>query len=115
MSSTLIDFLLRERVLTVTVLASIITFQFITVFKINITDPLLELAFPDTYFDFLKIKIRDGVEMPKPPPRQIVIDFGALLKALIGWLIMIYLIYLLYKYSRLQESPGGNHQGAAIM
>lgn len=114
MSYNLTDFLLRERVLTITVFTSIITFQFISTFKINIMDPLLEYLLPEKYFEYLRITIREGPEMQKMPQRPLVIDFGQLLREFFKWLFMIYLLYNLYKYSNIQDSKMGN-PGVAIV
>ncbi len=64
-SPSVLDFIVKERILTITVLCSIVTFQFISTFKSNMFDPLLELVLPDHLFDYLNVTIRDGVEMNK--------------------------------------------------
>jgi large-conductance mechanosensitive channel len=111
---SLLDFILRERILAITVVCSIITFQFISVFKINIVDPFLELLFPDYVFDYLNITIREGIEQQKIDQKKLVIDFGQIFKAFISWFFMIGILYIIYKYTRVQDIHSGN-PGVAIM
>ena len=113
-NETLLDFIIRERILAITVVCSIITFQFISTFKINIVDPILELLFPDYLFDYLNITIRDGVEIQKIDQKKLIVDFGQIFKAFISWFFMIGLLFILYRYTRLQDIHSGN-PGVAIM
>jgi len=112
--SNIIDFILRERILAITVICSIVTFQFISTFKGNITDPLLDFMLPDHLFSFLNLKIRDGYSIPKPDQKEIIIDLGQLLKEFIKWICVIAILFILVKYTRLQDIISGN-PGVAIM
>lgn len=113
-TSTVLDFIVKERILAITVLCSIVTFQFISIFKSNMFDPWLELILPDYLFDYLNITIRDGVEMNKIDQKKLVLDFGQVFKGFITWIFMISVLYILYKYTSLQDNPFGN-PGVAIM
>jgi large-conductance mechanosensitive channel len=109
----LLSFILSERLLTITVLGSIFTFQFISAFKFCIVDPLLDFVIPPESFGFLNVVIREGVPM-YTEPRQISLDFGNFFKALITYIFLISILFMLAKFTRFPSS-GGNTSGAAIM
>ncbi len=111
---SLLSFILSERLLTITVLGSIFTFQFISSLKMTIIDPLLDFIFPVESFNFLNIKIRDGVEYPQEP-KKLSLDFGTFFKSLITYTLVIFILYTLAKYTRFPDDPQGNIRGAAIM
>ncbi len=112
--NNLLNFILAERILSITVICSIITFQFISTFKINIVDPLLEFVLSDEKFNFLNLTIRDGQEMPKIENRKLVLDFGQVFKELVKWVFIITILFLLAKYVKIQDNPFGNITGSAI-
>jgi large-conductance mechanosensitive channel len=112
--SSVLSFILSERLLSITVICSIITFQFISTFKINIIDPLTEFLLAEEKFSFLNITIREGVEIPKYEPKKLVLDFGQVFREFIKWIIVITIMFLLAKYTKIQDDVQGN-PGAAIM
>jgi len=112
--NSILSFILSERLLSITVICSIITFQFISTFKINVIDPLLDFVLSDEKFNFLNFTIRDGVDIQKPEPRKLVIDFGQVFKEFVKWIFVIALLFLLAKYTRIQDEIGGN-PGVAIL
>ncbi len=112
-SESLFDFIQRERILAITVVCSIVTFQFISSFKNNLVDPFLEIMFPDYLFDYLNITLRDGIDMQKID-KKLVIDFGMTFKSFISWIFMIGCLYILYRYTRLPDINKGN-PGVAVM
>lgn len=111
----LISFILSEKILTITVICSIITFQFISSFKNNITDPIINFMLPEEYFSYLHLVLRDGVEVPKPTPKKLVLDFGQVLRDLVLWMVLIGLVLLMAAYIRFQDTPQGNVMGAAVL
>jgi large-conductance mechanosensitive channel len=112
--SSLLDFVLRERLVTLTVICSIVTMQFISTFKVNLFDPLLDFAIPEEKIDFLNVTIRDGVAIDKYDTKKITLDFGQVLKEFVKWLFVIFLIYMLYIYTSLPDIPTGN-PGVAVI
>lgn len=118
-SENVIQFLLNERLLTIAVLGSVVTFQFISTFKINIIDPLLDFALPSDKFNFMNIVLRDGEEpIVYSPDRKLSLGIGIFLKEFIKWMVAILIIYLLAKYTRFPRifgPMGGNYTGAAVM
>ena len=116
-SENVIQFLLNEKLLTIAVLGSVVTFQFISTFKVNIIDPLLDFALPSDKFSFMNIVLRDGEE-PIAFDRKISLGVGIFLKEFIKWMIAVLIIYFLAKYTRFPRVIGptrGNYTGAAIM
>ena len=109
-----IRFLLSEKLLTIAVIGSVITFQFISTFKTSLIDPLLDFALPQEKFQFMDVTLRDGTEiMPTNP--KITMNFGVFLREFLKWTFGIVILYLIAKYSRFPDTPGGNVTGAAIM
>lgn len=116
-SENVVQFLLNERLLTIAVLGSVVTFQFISTFKINIIDPLLDFALPSDKFNFMNIVLKDGEEQVMFE-RKISLGIGVFLKEFIKWIVAILMIYLLAKYTRFPRILGttrGNYTGAAVM
>jgi large-conductance mechanosensitive channel len=111
---TLLSFILSERLLTITVLGSIFTFQFIGSIKQYIINPLLDFVLPEENFSFMNLVIRDGISFPKPEPKKLVIDFGSFFKEFVIWIFMITILFLMAKYTRFPTDLGGN-PGVAIM
>lgn len=112
--SSLIRLILAEKWLTITVIGSVITFQFISTFKTNIVDPLLEYLFPDEKFRFMDITIKDGVEI-EPPNPKLTVKFGEMVKEAIKWIVVIFILYMISKFTEFPDTRGGNKTGAAIM
>lgn len=109
-----LSFILSERLLTITVLGSIFTFQFIASLKSFIIDPVLNFILPEENFDFMNLVIRDGIEIPRAEPQKLIVDFGSFFKEFIKWVVMITILFLLAKYTRFPDDIGGN-PGVAIM
>lgn len=111
----LVTFVLSENLLTIAVLGSIFTFHFISAFKMYLIDPLMDYILPQDIFGFLNVKLRDGIEFPQEQ-KKLTIEFGSFFKALITYIFLIGLIFVLSKYFRfLPDSKCGNVHGAAIM
>lgn len=114
---TLLDFIYNERLLTITVICSILTFQVINVFKTYVTDPLFDFIFPHKYFDFMKINLKNisqNIEPMSVYDKNIDIDLGLFLREFIKYLIMLYIFYILSVYTKLPNETSGN-PGVAIM
>lgn len=118
--NNVIRYILAEKWLTVTVIGSVFTFQFVSAFKNYILDPLLDFLLPKNKFKFMEVTLRDGIEMSPPNPK-IVLGFGNWIIEFIKWGIMMTGLYLLAKYTNFPElknkngSLVGNYSGAAIM
>ena len=111
---SVLSFILSERLLTITVLGSIFTFQFIASIKMYIIAPLLDFVLPEENFSFMNLTIRDGVSFPKAEPKKLVIDFGSFFKEFVIWVFMITILFLLAKYTRFPDELAGN-PGVSIM
>ncbi len=112
---SLLDFVLRERLLTLTVICSIFTMSFISTFKVNIFDPLIDFAIPEEKIDFLNLTIRDGVHQERYETKKITLDFGQVLKEFIRYIFVLFLVYLLYLYTSMPDIKEGNFIGAAAL
>ena len=88
--SSLIRLILSEKWLTITVIGSVLTFQFISAFKVNIIDPLLEYIFPNDKFNFMDITIKDGVEL-QPQNIKLVVRFGDMIREGIKWIVVLFI------------------------
>lgn len=112
--ANVIRYLLHEKWLTVTVIGSVFTFQFISAFKAFIIDPLLDFLLPNEKFRFMNVTIRDGEET-MPANNKIVIGFGSYTVEFVKWGVLMIGLYLLAKYTDFPETTQGNVGGAAIM
>ena len=109
-----IRLILSEKWLTITVIGSVITFQFISSFKTDLVDPLLDFALPYEKFEFMDITIKDGEDiLPRNP--KLTLRIGDFFKEFIKWGFVIVLLFLIGKYTSFPETLGGNRTGAAIM
>lgn len=106
-------FILRERFITITAIGSIFTFAFINSLKSDIIDPLLQFTLSDEYFGFMDITIREGEKMP-PIQRQIELRFGSFFRELCVWLLMLTVLYVLYKFTSFPDQIYGN-PGVAVV
>lgn len=111
----IINFVLNERFLTITVIGSIVTFSLISNLKADIFDPLLHFIFPEENFGFMDITIRDGEGIPMPTPKRIDLKFGNFFRELMLWLFFMGILFLMAKYTRFPDHPQGNIMGAAVM
>ena len=112
---SLLSFILSERLLTLTVICSVITFQMLNVFKAYLFDPLMDFMMPTEKFDFLNLTIREGYEAPVPDSKKLVLDFGPCIKEIIKWVFIIFIVYLLAKYTTMPDELMGNIRGAAVL
>jgi large-conductance mechanosensitive channel len=111
---SILSFILSERLLTITVLGSIFTFQFIAGIKNFIIDPLMDFMLPDENFGFMNLVIRDGIDFQRPEPKKLVVDFGSFFKEFVKWVFLITVLFILAKYTRFPNEMGGN-PGVSIM
>jgi large-conductance mechanosensitive channel len=93
--------------LTLTIIGSVFTFQFVSSMKFNLIDPLFEFLLPDDHFNFMSIKIRDGIELQKLEPKKITIEFGNFFKEFVKWLFVMYCLYTLKTYTDFPEGVHG--------
>ena len=120
-NKSVIRYILSEKWLTITVIGSVFTFQFISAFKMFVVDPLLDFFLPKYKFNFMNITIRDGIETAPPPNPKLVISFGYWMIEFLKWGIIMCGLYLLAKYTNFPELKNkngtlvGNYSGAAIM
>ena len=112
--SNIINFVLSEKYINLTVLGSIFTFAFIASLKGDIVDPLLHFIFPEEFFGFMNINIREGEKIPMPP-RNLDIKLGNFFREMITWILVISVLYFLAKYTRFPDLPQGNIYGSAIL
>ena len=110
-----LSFILSERFLTITVIGSVFTFQFLSSFKMTIVDPLLDFMLPNESFNFLNVKLRDGVEPYVLEPKKLTLEFGTFFKSLVVYIFIIFILYALATYTRFPDNVLGNITGAAIM
>jgi len=112
-----IKFLISEKFLTIAVIGSVVTFQFVSTLKTTIIDPLLDFILPADKFNFMNIILREA-DTSIVDRSQLTLSVGIFFKEFIKWMVAIVLIFLLAKYSRfprLQGTHTGNYSGAAIM
>jgi large-conductance mechanosensitive channel len=117
-----IDFIYKEKWITVTAIGSIFTFSMITKFRETIFDPLLVHILPPESFDFMKIELPDtgispNVNLPNSScenKNSYTINFGGFFRETIIWFVMILILYILAVFFRFPDIPGGS-TGAAIL
>lgn len=112
--ANVIRYLLSEKWLTITVIGSVFTFQFISAFSNHIINPMLDFLLPHEKFKFMDITIRDGEEV-MPKNNKVIMGFGSYMIEFIKWGVMMVALYLLAKYTDFPETTYGNITGAAIM
>ena len=113
-NNNVIKFILNEKLITIAVIGSVVTFQFLSTFKINIIDPLIDFALPSDKFDFMNLTLKDG-ESTKPQNPKLSMDFGTFFREFVKFLVEIFLLYLISKNTKFPQTMGGNYSGAAIM
>lgn len=113
-TKNIISFILSERLLTITVIGSVFTFQFISSIKMYIIDPMFDFLCADDNFNFISITLRDGAAIPKFD-KKITMEFGLLFKEFIKWIFTMLLLFLCAKYTRFPDHLEGNILGSAIM
>ena len=107
------EFIRDEKLVTLTVLGSIFTFAFVSSLKNDLVDPLLHVIFPEDFFGYMDIVIREG-EKPQMPPRQIEVRMGNFFREFITWMFLVCILYVLGKYAKFPTHPNGS-SGAAVM
>ncbi len=112
--NSIINFVLSEKYINITVLGSIFTFAFIASLKGDIIDPLLHFILPEEFFGFMNVNIREGEKMPTYP-KNLDVKIGNFFREMITWLIVISILYFLAKYTRFPDLPQGNISGSAIL
>jgi large-conductance mechanosensitive channel len=105
----LIRFILRERFLTITVIGSIFTFGFIGSFKNDIIEPIFKFIFPDENFEFMNVTLREN------PTSKTMLRLGNFFRELIIFSIVVFILYLLHKYTKFPDQRTGNITGAAVL
>lgn len=110
----LINFILNERFITLTVLGSIFTFSFVGSFKADIVEPMMHFILPEENFGFMDITIRDGESIPMPTPLRIDLRAGNFFREFIIWLFLMGILFILAYYTKYPDHYGGN-PGVAIM
>jgi large-conductance mechanosensitive channel len=113
-TSTIFNFILSEKFITLTVLGSIFTFSFISSLKNDVIDPLLHIILPEELFEFMNIVLREG-EKPPIIPRQVEIRMGNFFKEFITWMFLMSILFILANYTKFPDHIEGNKSGAAIM
>lgn len=109
-----VNFVLSEKFISLTVLGSIFTFAFVSSLKNDIIDPLLHIIFPEEFFCFMDIVLREGEKMPRPP-RQIEVKMGNFFREFVTWIILMSGLFILAKYTRFPDHLEGNSSASAIM
>ena len=107
-------FILRERLITLTVIGSIFTFAFISSLKEDIIDPLMLFMLPQQNFDFMNVTIREG-EKVEYPERQLELRFGNFFRACCTWFLIVITIYVLSKFTSFPDTIEGNISGSAVL
>ncbi len=113
-TSTIFNFILSERFITLTVIGSIFTFSFVSSLKNDIVDPLLHIIFTEEFFGFMDIVLREGEKMPKPI-RQIEVKMGNFFREFVTWIILMSVLFILAKYTRFPDHIEGNLSASAVM
>jgi large-conductance mechanosensitive channel len=120
-----IDFISKEKFITLTVIGSIFTYSMITKFRENVFDPLLVYVLPPESFDFMKFELPDDGPSPNIMSTNLdgtyentdsyTINFGPWVRETFVWLFMILILYLMRVFLNWQTTSGGNSTGAAVM
>lgn len=113
-NKNVLNFILSERFITLTVIGSVFTFGFISSLKNDIIDPLLYFLLPEENFGFMDITLRDGESFPNPQPKRLDLKFGDFFREFVTWIFSIWMLYLISKYTRFPDHVEGN-PGVAIM
>jgi hypothetical protein len=108
-------FVLMERWITITVIGSIFTFQFLTSFKMDLLDPVMDLVMPPELFQFLNVELQPSDGIPITPHPKTIFNLGNFFREFLKWCLSVLLLYYLAKFSPdYPDEPAGN-PGAAIM
>lgn len=120
-----IDFISKEKFITLTVIGSIFTYSMISKFRENVFDPLLVYVLPPESFDFMKIDLPDegphpnvyisGIYGSTENHSSYTINFGPWVRETLVWMFMILLLYMMKTFLNWPTMAGGNSVGAAIL
>ena len=110
----IINFLLSEKFITITVIGSIFTFAFISSMKNDIIEPIFHFMLPEENFGFMDITLRDGEQVQLPGPKKIDLKFGDFFREFVIWIFALCVLFLMAKYTRFPDDLLGN-PGVAIM
>jgi len=117
-----IDFIVKQKWITITVIGSVFTFGMITKFRESVFEPLLVYVLPPESFNWMKFDLPD--EGPHPNVTGMfgnenhssyTINFGPWVRETIVWLFMILILYLMSIFLNWQTIPQGNAGGAAVL
>jgi len=75
---------------------------------------LILFMLPQQNFDFMNITIREGEKM-EMPERHLELRFGHFFRSFVTWLLMITVLYVLYKFTSFPDNINGNITAAAAM
>jgi len=100
----MIDFLINEKIITVGLITGVFTTSLIASLKANIMEPIFENIFKTDVIDVNNNGKLDSVDLQysndviKKYARQI--KYKVFLKDLIIWLLIILVIYIIYKFTK---------------
>lgn len=101
----MLQFLINEQILTIGSLSGIFTATLIGSFKSNIVEPVFEKLVPSSNLDNDKKKINDylnannyGNTQTRESFTNDKIKWQTFIKDLLQWFIIIFIIYLIYKF-----------------
>jgi large-conductance mechanosensitive channel len=117
-----IDFVSKEKWITVTTIGSIFTYAMVNRFRETIFDPILVYILPPESFEFMQIELPDVGARPNAPnpigggenKNSYIINFGSFVRESLIWIIMVLILYILALYVRFPSTKGGS-PGVAIM
>lgn len=117
-----VDFILKEKWITVTAIGSIFTFAMVNKFRDCIFDPLAIYILPPESFDFMKVKLHDILPSPNvnltgkdsENKGSYTLNFGLFFRETLIWLFMVIILYILYTLFSFPSIKGGS-SGAAII
>ena len=112
--NNVIRLILEEKWFTITVIGSVMTFQFISAFKADLLDPFMDFILPYEKFEFMDIVVKEGLEtVPQNP--KLTLRIADFFKEFVKWGFIIVVLFLIGKYTTFPETEGGNSLGAAAM
>ena len=100
----MIDFLINEKIITVGLITGVFTTSLIGSLKINILEPIFENIFKTDVIDVNNNGKLDSVDLQysndaiKKYAKQI--RYKVFLKDLIMWILIILVIYIIYKFTK---------------
>lgn len=110
----IMEFLLVEKFMTITVIGSVFTFALINSLKSTIVEPLFEFLFSEEVFGFMDVTIRPGESVQIPSPKRIDLRIGEFFKQFLIWFTVISCLFLLTR-TKFPDHMNGNSTGAAFI